>query len=54
MWRSEKYAARVFGADRSCSVVVGIRGSTAPSCRFCMTDNDVVADRNCHKSINKA
>ncbi|XPE43342.1 hypothetical protein ACNKHV_25775 [Shigella flexneri] len=31
---SEKYAARVFGADRSWSVVVGLPALTAPSCRL--------------------
>ncbi|MGC6746165.1 hypothetical protein ACP0HM_26375 [Escherichia coli] len=51
---SEKYAARVFGADRSRSVVVGTSGSNRTIMQACMTDNDVVVvDRNCHKSIEQ-
>ncbi|EFU3611419.1 AraC family transcriptional regulator [Escherichia coli] len=51
---SEKYAARVFGADRSWSVVVGTSGSNRTIMQACMTDNDVVVvDRNCHKSIEQ-
>ena len=51
---SEKDAARVFGADRSWSVVVGTSGSNRTIMQACMTDNDVVVvDRNCHKSIEQ-
>lgn len=51
---SEKNAARVFGADRSWSVVVGTSGSNRTIMQACMTDNDVVVlDRNCHKSIEQ-
>ncbi|MRS14572.1 arginine decarboxylase [Enterobacteriaceae bacterium RIT691] len=51
---SEKNAARVFGADRSWSVVVGTSGSNRTIMQACMTDEDVVViDRNCHKSIEQ-
>ncbi|WP_039057559.1 arginine decarboxylase [Enterobacter sp. Bisph1] len=51
---SEKNAARVFGADRSWSVVVGTSGSNRTIMQACMTENDVVIiDRNCHKSIEQ-
>ncbi|WP_342322096.1 arginine decarboxylase [Kosakonia sp. BYX6] len=51
---SEKNAARVFGADRSWSVVVGTSGSNRTIMQACMTDADVVViDRNCHKSIEQ-
>ncbi|EPH4074944.1 arginine decarboxylase [Salmonella enterica subsp. enterica serovar Infantis] len=51
---SEKNAARVFGADRSWSVVVGTSGSNRTIMQACMTDHDVVViDRNCHKSIEQ-
>lgn len=51
---SEKNAARVFGADRSWSVVVGTSGSNRTIMQACMTDDDVVViDRNCHKSIEQ-
>lgn len=51
---SEKNAARVFGADRSWSVVVGTSGSNRTIMQACMTENDVVViDRNCHKSIEQ-
>src|SRR5258705_86930 len=49
---SEKYAARVFGAHRSYSGVVGTSGSNRSIMQACMKAGDlVVLDRNCHKSI---
>ncbi|MGH8749284.1 MAG: Orn/Lys/Arg decarboxylase N-terminal domain-containing protein, partial [Burkholderiales bacterium] len=51
---SEKYAARVFGAHRSYSGVVGTSGSNRSIMQACMkTDDLVVLDRNCHKSIEQ-
>ncbi|CDL40908.1 Arginine decarboxylase, catabolic [Citrobacter freundii] len=40
--KKKKNAARVFGADRSWSVVVGTSGSNRTIMQACMTDNDVV------------
>jgi arginine decarboxylase len=51
---SEKYAARIFGAHRSYSGVVGTSGSNRSIMQACMTEDDlVVLDRNCHKSIEQ-
>jgi arginine decarboxylase len=51
---SEKYAARVFGAHRSYSGVVGTSGANRSIMQACMKENDlVVLDRNCHKSIEQ-
>lgn len=51
---SEKYAARVFGAHRSYSGIVGSSGSNRSIMQACMkTDDVIVADRNCHKSIEQ-
>ena len=51
---SERYAARVFGAHRSYSGVVGTSGSNRSIMQACMkTDDLVVLDRNCHKSIEQ-
>ena len=51
---SEKYAARVFGAHRSYSGVVGTSGSNRSIMQACMKQDDlVVLDRNCHKSIEQ-
>ena len=51
---SEKYAARVFGAHRSYSGVVGTSGSNRSIMQACMRDGDlVILDRNCHKSIEQ-
>ena len=51
---SEKYAARVFGAHRSYSGVVGTSGSNRSIMQACMKEGDlVVLDRNCHKSIEQ-
>ncbi len=51
---SEKYAARVFGAHRSYSGVVGTSGSNRSIMQACMREDDlVILDRNCHKSIEQ-
>jgi arginine decarboxylase len=51
---SEKYAARVFGAHRSYSGVVGTSGSNRSIMQACMNQDDlVILDRNCHKSIEQ-
>ena len=51
---SERYAARVFGAHRSYSGIVGTSGSNRTIMQACMKDGDlVVLDRNCHKSIEQ-
>lgn len=51
---SEIYAARVFGAHRSYSGVVGTSGSNRSIMQACMNEDDlVVIDRNCHKSIEQ-
>lgn len=51
---SEKYAARVFGAHRSYSGVVGTSGSNRTIMQACIKENDlVILDRNCHKSIEQ-
>ena len=52
--KSEAMAAKVFGADRSYSVVVGTSGSNRTVIQAVLTDADVaVCDRNCHKSIEQ-
>jgi len=51
---SERYAARVFGAHRSYSGVVGTSGSNRSIMQACMSEGDIVVlDRNCHKSIEQ-
>ena len=51
---SEAFAAKVFGADRSYSVVVGTSGSNRTIMQAVLTDADIaVCDRNCHKSIEQ-
>lgn len=51
---SEKFAARVFGAHRSYSGIVGTSGSNRSIMQACMKQDDlVVLDRNCHKSIEQ-
>jgi len=51
---SEANAARIFGAHRTYSVVVGTSGSNRTIMQACMSDRDlVVVDRNCHKSIEQ-
>jgi arginine decarboxylase len=52
--QSEKHAARVFGAHRSYSGVVGTSGANRSIMQACMKEDDlVVLDRNCHKSIEQ-
>ncbi len=51
---SETYAARVFGAHRSYSGVVGTSRRNRSIMQACMKEDDlVVLDRNCHKSIEQ-
>jgi len=51
---SEQYAARVFGAHRSYTGIVGTSGSNRSIMQACMNQDDlVVLDRNCHKSIEQ-
>ncbi|MDE1225817.1 arginine decarboxylase [Vibrio aestuarianus] len=51
---SEKYAAKVFGADRSYNVTGGTSGSNRTIMQATMVEDDVViCDRNCHKSIEQ-
>ena len=51
---SEAYAAKVFGAHRSYSGIVGTSGSNRSIMQACMKDGDlVILDRNCHKSIEQ-
>lgn len=51
---SEKYAAKVFGAHHSYSVVVGTSGSNRTIMQGCLSPGDVaLCDRNCHKSIEQ-
>src|SRR5213592_581767 len=51
---SERYAARVFGAHRSYSVLNGTSGSNRTIMTACVGDNEIaLCDRNCHKSIEQ-
>ncbi|MEJ5073407.1 arginine decarboxylase [Enterobacter ludwigii] len=51
---SEKYIARVFGAHRSYSLVVGTSGANRIIMQACLTDKNIaVCDRNSHKSIEQ-
>jgi arginine decarboxylase len=51
---SEKFAARVFGAHRSYSGIVGTSGANRSIMQACMKEDDlVVLDRNSHKSIEQ-
>ncbi|WP_434355979.1 arginine decarboxylase [Parasalinivibrio latis] len=51
---SEKYAARVFGADQSYSLVTGTSGANRTVMQACMNENElIIVDRNCHKSIEQ-
>ncbi len=51
---SEKYVARVFGADRSYSLVGGTSGSNRTIMQACCAAGDtVLCDRNSHKSIEQ-
>ena len=52
---SEKYAARVFGADRTYSVLNGTSASNRAIMSACVGDGEIaLCDRNCHKSIEQA
>lgn len=52
--KSEEYAAKVFGADESYSVVVGTSGSNRTIMQATVAAGDLtVCDRNCHKSIEE-
>ena len=51
---SERYAARVFGAQRSYSVLNGTSASNRAIMSACIGDNEIaLCDRNCHKSIEQ-
>lgn len=51
---SERYAARVFGAHRSYSVLNGTSASNRAIMTACVGDNEIaLCDRNCHKSIEQ-
>jgi arginine decarboxylase len=51
---SERYAARVFGAHRSYSVLNGTSGSNRAIMSACVGDGEIaLCDRNCHKSIEQ-
>jgi arginine decarboxylase len=52
---SERYAARVFGAHRSYSVLNGTSASNRAIMSACVGDDEVaLCDRNCHKSIEQS
>ena len=51
---SERYAARVFGAQRSYSVLNGTSASNRAIMSACVGDDEIaLCDRNCHKSIEQ-
>ncbi|WP_305374143.1 arginine decarboxylase [Photobacterium leiognathi] len=51
---SEDYAAKVFGADKSYSLVTGTSGANRTIMQICMRENTLaICDRNCHKSIEQ-
>ena len=51
---SERYIARVFGAERSYSVLNGTSASNRAIMSACVGDNEIaLCDRNCHKSIEQ-
>jgi arginine decarboxylase len=51
---SERYAARVFGAERSYSVLNGTSASNRAIMSACVGDDEIaLCDRNCHKSIEQ-
>ena len=51
---SERYAAQVFGAHRSYSVLNGTSGSNRAIMSACVGDAEIaLCDRNCHKSIEQ-
>ena len=51
---SERYAARVFGAHRTYSVLNGTSASNRTIMSACVGDGEIaLCDRNCHKSIEQ-
>ena len=51
---SERYAARVFGAGRSYTVLNGTSASNRAIMSACVGDDEIaLCDRNCHKSIEQ-
>jgi arginine decarboxylase len=51
---SERNIARIFGAHRSYSVLVGTSASNRTIMSACVGDNEIaLCDRNCHKSIEQ-
>ena len=51
---SERYAAKVFGAHRSYSVLNGTSGANRAIMSACVGDAEIaLCDRNCHKSIEQ-
>jgi len=51
---SERYAAKVFGAHRSYSVLNGTSASNRAIMSACVGDGEIaLCDRNCHKSIEQ-
>lgn len=51
---SEQYAARVFGSDRTYSVLNGTSASNRTVMSACIGEHQIaVCDRNCHKSIEQ-
>src|SRR3954468_7464821 len=51
---SERYAARVFGAHRSYTVLNGTSASNRTIMTTCVGDGEIaLCDRNCHKSIEQ-
>ena len=51
---SERYAARVFGAHRSYTVLNGTSASNRAIMSACVGDDEIaLCDRNCHKSIEQ-
>ncbi|WP_300362416.1 Orn/Lys/Arg decarboxylase N-terminal domain-containing protein, partial [Fusobacterium sp.] len=51
---SEQYASKIFGSDRTYSILGGTSGSNRTIMQACTKDNDIIlADRNCHKSIEQ-
>lgn len=51
---SERYAAEVFGAHQSYSLVTGTSGANRTIMQMCMKENSLaICDRNCHKSIEQ-
>lgn len=51
---SESFAAEVFGANKSYSLVTGTSGANRTIMQICMKENSLaICDRNCHKSIEQ-